>query len=209
MLTEQGIVSGVDSDGIWVETLKRSSCGQCSARAGCGQRLIAGAFDRSLASAGADTATLTGTSKDGPRPQLVDSSIHVGEEGFISPHRSSTTVKAFFPAVDRYPEQKNAICWKSSDWKVGDVALIALDERVLVQAALISYGAPLLGLVTFSLLGGLLNLSDMLVAFLALIGLVAGGFIVRQYAEINLGESKYHPMVVNKLIAPTLSMSDA
>lgn len=40
MLTEQGRVVAVESDGLWVETLKESSCGKCSARHGCGQKLL-------------------------------------------------------------------------------------------------------------------------------------------------------------------------
>lgn len=41
MLRELGRVISVDYDGVWVETLQKSSCDQCSARSGCGQRLLA------------------------------------------------------------------------------------------------------------------------------------------------------------------------
>lgn len=34
-------MTSVDADGVWVETLKKSSCDACSARSGCGQRLLA------------------------------------------------------------------------------------------------------------------------------------------------------------------------
>ncbi|MFT5083211.1 MAG: sigma-E factor negative regulatory protein RseC [Lentisphaeria bacterium] len=40
MLHETGKVVAVDEDGLWVETLKQSVCGQCSAKAGCGQKLL-------------------------------------------------------------------------------------------------------------------------------------------------------------------------
>jgi len=40
MLTETGTVVAVEPDGLWVETLKQSTCGQCQARHGCGQKLL-------------------------------------------------------------------------------------------------------------------------------------------------------------------------
>lgn len=43
MLTETGQVIAVDKDGLWVETLKKTTCSSCAARHGCGQRLLAGA----------------------------------------------------------------------------------------------------------------------------------------------------------------------
>jgi sigma-E factor negative regulatory protein RseC len=40
MLTENGRVVGVESDGIWVETIRRSTCGTCAAQKGCGHGLL-------------------------------------------------------------------------------------------------------------------------------------------------------------------------
>lgn len=40
MLYETGRVVAVESDGLWVETLKQSACAQCAAKAGCGQKLL-------------------------------------------------------------------------------------------------------------------------------------------------------------------------
>ena len=42
MLKEQGTVVRIEADAIWVETVQTSSCGACRARAGCGQRVLAG-----------------------------------------------------------------------------------------------------------------------------------------------------------------------
>lgn len=42
MLEEEGVVVAVESDALWVETLQTSSCDSCRARAGCGQRVLAG-----------------------------------------------------------------------------------------------------------------------------------------------------------------------
>lgn len=40
MLTENAKVVAIDDDGLWVETLKQSVCGACSAKSGCGQHLL-------------------------------------------------------------------------------------------------------------------------------------------------------------------------
>lgn len=41
MIEEQGRVVEIDSEGVWIEVSKQSACASCSARAGCGQRLLA------------------------------------------------------------------------------------------------------------------------------------------------------------------------
>ena len=40
MLTENAKVVAIDDDGLWVETLKQSACGACSAKSGCGQHVL-------------------------------------------------------------------------------------------------------------------------------------------------------------------------
>lgn len=40
MLFERGTVVAVEHDSLWLETLKQSSCKQCSAQKGCGQKLV-------------------------------------------------------------------------------------------------------------------------------------------------------------------------
>lgn len=40
MLTETARVVAIDNDGLWVETKKQSSCAQCAAKYGCGQKLL-------------------------------------------------------------------------------------------------------------------------------------------------------------------------
>lgn len=40
MLVERGTVVAVEHDSLWLETLKQSSCKQCSAQKGCGQKLM-------------------------------------------------------------------------------------------------------------------------------------------------------------------------
>ena len=41
MISESGTVVAVEADGLWVETLKSSACASCSAKAGCGNSLLA------------------------------------------------------------------------------------------------------------------------------------------------------------------------
>ncbi len=40
MLLETGRVVAVEQDGVWVETVRSSTCGSCAARKGCGHGLI-------------------------------------------------------------------------------------------------------------------------------------------------------------------------
>jgi len=40
MLTETGRVVAVDADGLWVETIRQSTCGTCAAKQGCGHSLL-------------------------------------------------------------------------------------------------------------------------------------------------------------------------
>ncbi len=39
MIKERGRVVALESDSLWVETIQQSSCGSCSAKKGCGQKL--------------------------------------------------------------------------------------------------------------------------------------------------------------------------
>ncbi|MDI9246125.1 SoxR reducing system RseC family protein [Marinobacter sp. CHS3-4] len=43
MITEQGKVIAVTGDQVWVRTIRSSACESCSARSGCGQRVLASA----------------------------------------------------------------------------------------------------------------------------------------------------------------------
>ena len=40
MLTEIGRVVGIAADGLWVETIRRTTCGTCAAQKGCGHGLL-------------------------------------------------------------------------------------------------------------------------------------------------------------------------
>lgn len=40
MLTETGRVVALEADGLWVETIRKSTCGTCAVRKGCGHGLL-------------------------------------------------------------------------------------------------------------------------------------------------------------------------
>ena len=40
MLTETGRIVGVEDGSLWVETIRRSTCGTCAAQKGCGHGLV-------------------------------------------------------------------------------------------------------------------------------------------------------------------------
>lgn len=40
MLTETGRIVALEDDGLWVETIRATTCGNCSARKGCGHGLL-------------------------------------------------------------------------------------------------------------------------------------------------------------------------
>ena len=40
MLVESGRVVAIEQDGVWVETLRKTTCGACAARKGCGHGLL-------------------------------------------------------------------------------------------------------------------------------------------------------------------------
>jgi sigma-E factor negative regulatory protein RseC len=45
MITETGRVVGIEDKALWVETIRRSTCGTCAAQKGCGQGLMNKATD--------------------------------------------------------------------------------------------------------------------------------------------------------------------
>lgn len=48
MLKEKATVIAVESDGLWVETLRQSACSQCAAQKGCGQRVLANSITKNM-----------------------------------------------------------------------------------------------------------------------------------------------------------------
>lgn len=40
MIVEEGVVTAIESSGVWLSTQKQSACQSCRARAGCGQKAL-------------------------------------------------------------------------------------------------------------------------------------------------------------------------
>lgn len=70
MIEEHGRVVDVDADGIWVEVHKQSACAGCSAKAGCGQRLVAEAT--------AGKRVVVCVENPNRRPVAVDDAVVIG-----------------------------------------------------------------------------------------------------------------------------------
>ncbi len=68
MIEEHGRILSVESGAVWVETVRRSTCGSCQARAGCGQALLHKVASRS---------------RQGFVRVLTDHSHRIGEEVVI------------------------------------------------------------------------------------------------------------------------------
>ena len=154
MLQETGKVVAVDDDGLWLETLKTSVCGQCAAKAGCGQQL--------LAKASASNMT------------FIKALFSEGHKGLL--HSES-----------------------GKDWHVGDMAVIEIDENVLVKATLLAY---LLPLVTMLLVAGFFDFiygGDVVVACAAVVGLLLGGCVVHWLARSRSNQHDFHACVVKRL----------
>lgn len=80
MLVETGRVVAVEGNRVWVETLRQSACGSCSARAGCGHGVL------NAVAPGASRAVVKARLAEGVRfvPSLHDEvRIALPEKGFL------------------------------------------------------------------------------------------------------------------------------
>ncbi len=69
MIKETGVVVDIQGNNLWVETIRRSTCGSCSARQGCGQHLL--------------SRFIGGNSRIPVLPGEVTADIKVGDEVVI------------------------------------------------------------------------------------------------------------------------------
>ncbi len=68
MIEERGRVLSVEEGAVWVETVRSSTCGNCAAKAGCGQALL---------------ARVSSGARRGFIRALTDRSWQIGDEVFI------------------------------------------------------------------------------------------------------------------------------
>lgn len=78
---------------------------------------------------------------------------------------------------------------------VGDTVRIKLAPRSLLSASVHGYGAPLLGLLTASLVAYVMSLGDIEAAAASLAGMAVGVFISRLYLQRPSCLGRFHPRV--------------
>lgn len=82
-------------------------------------------------------------------------------------------------------------------WSVGDDATIGITEAVLLKSTLVIYFLPIVCLVFAAVVSSSFNVSDGLVAFCAMAGLLVGGGIVRWHAGQVRCSRHYHATVLD------------
>ena len=150
MLTETGRVVAVEPGWLWVETIRRSTCGSCAAAKGCGHAIM--------------------------------NSIGDGTRNYL---KVST---AAFP---------------DGRFQVDDNVAIAIPERILLDSALVVYGAPLAATLAGAALaaGFLPGASDAETVLGAAVGFVGGLTLVRLHAWWFRNHNAFHPRLIGP--APT------
>lgn len=143
MITETGRIVAVEQEGLWVETIQRSTCGSCAAQKGCGQSLM---------------ARLMG-------------------------HTSYLWVLL---------EGRDA-----GDYHLGEEIQIGVPETVVVRGSLFVYLVPLLAMILGAGLAQQWWASDGLSALGALVGLVAGGVVVRWRAHQTRHDPRLQPVLLD------------
>lgn len=143
MITETGRIVAVEQDGLWVETIQRSTCGSCAAQKGCGQSLM---------------SRLMG-------------------------HTSYLWVLL---------DGRN-----SADYHLGEEIQIGVPETVVVRGSLFVYLVPLFAMILGAGLAEQWWASDGLSALGALVGLLAGGTLVRWRAHQTRHDPRLQPVLLD------------
>ncbi len=172
MLKESGRVVAIDEDGLWVETLKTSTCAKCVAKSGCGQNLAA---------------------------KLI-------------PSHNMTLIKAYFAKQTDSNVKGGEVDKESQRWNVGDTAIIGVAENALLSAALFAYGMPLvlmiIGVLISQILPPLISSSDLQAALGAVLGLFAGGSLVKLWSNKQRNDGFFQAHVVSRAIATDTMSAD-
>ncbi|ROQ20604.1 MULTISPECIES: SoxR reducing system RseC family protein [Marinimicrobium] len=143
MISETGRIVAIETDGLWVETIQRSTCGSCAAEKGCGQSLMA-------------------------RLMGHTSYLWVLLEG-------------------RDP----------ADYRIDQEIQIGVPESVVVNGSLFVYLTPLFGMLAGAGVAQQLWASDGLSAIGALVGLLAGGALVRWRAHQTRYDRRLQPVLLD------------
>lgn len=144
MITETGRIVAIEPEGLWVETIQRSTCGSCAAQKGCGQSLM---------------SRLLG-------------------------HTSYLWVLL---------EGRDA-----AQYQLGEEIRIGVPETVVVKGSLFVYLVPLLFMLVGAGLADTLTQSDGWSAIGAMLGLLAGGLLVRWRAHHTRYDRRLQPVLLDE-----------
>ncbi|MDO3382969.1 SoxR reducing system RseC family protein [Gilvimarinus algae] len=142
MLIESGKIVAIEPDGLWVETISRSTCGSCAAQKGCGQSLLA---------------------------------KFAGHTTFIWVSLGGRD---------------------SQDYSIGETIELGVPEAVVANGSLLVYFVPLLSLLAATLAASYAGAGEGLTTLAGLLGLVAGGVLVRWRAHVTRHDSRLQPVLV-------------
>ncbi|WP_439107802.1 SoxR reducing system RseC family protein [Congregibacter sp.] len=124
MLIETARVVALDSDAVWVETLRQTSCGSCAARSGCGHGMINGV--KAGVSQGLVKALL-------PADKSLVVSLHDSVE-IAMPERGFLRAAWMLYAMPLLTMILAAVL-ADQYWSAASLAQAALDLRVTLSAA--------------------------------------------------------------------------
>lgn len=143
MLYETGRVVAVEHSALWVETIRQSVCGNCTAKKGCGQRLL---------------------SQFGAQPHYLRVLLS-----------SSST----------------------AEYKVDDKVTIGIPEMAVVKASLLVYLLPLVMFVLCIAMAHFAIGEELVSIAAGMIGLVAGGLVVRLYTFLERNNADFQPQIID------------
>ncbi|MFL0809656.1 MAG: SoxR reducing system RseC family protein [Agarilytica sp.] len=108
----------------------------------------------------------------------------------LTANKNMTFVKAFFDEQSR-----------NLPWRIGDRAILGVQENALVFAALIAYGVPLICMLIASSIATLYFQHDFYVALGAAFGIVCGAVLVKAYMRKSRGSTRFHARVIGLAVA--------
>lgn len=91
---------------------------------------------------------------------------------------------------------------------VGDTVVIGTHEKAVVQGALMMYGLPLSGLLSFALLADVLGFSEPFTIMAGGAGFLIAWLMVRRYGNRMANDPKFQPVVLKPIVADAAGCGD-
>lgn len=179
MLKESGRVVAVDVDGLWVETLKTSTCAKCVAKAGCGQNLAA---------------------------KLMPTSNMTLIKAFFQKENDSNSDAMPGEAIEVERPAQECDRWKVGDTAIIGVAENALLAAAFFAYG-VPLILMVIGLMLSQVLPPLVSSSDLQAALGALIGILVGGLVVRYWSKHRKDDGFFHAHVLSQAIVTDTSIA--